>query len=352
VAVAILGACAADAAAATLRAPWIRTHGTHFVDRHGQRVALRGFNLRGGPVATMPLRRRANLVRVFVDWGSIQPTRTGPWNRRYLKALDREVAFYRKHRVNVLIDFHQVSQSTYFGGNGVPAWYYADGRYPATVDGLFAARAAWWTREAHASHAAFEPFVRMMVRRYRGFANVLGYELWNEPQSSLETVPLHDQTQAVIDWLAPLRRAIRACDPLRTIVFQTRGGADFGLGSVDLAPFGSMKGMALDFHNYYNGLHGSGYTPDGEAWFPDFERSNNQHSTNYHGSVRNQELHFATALRRSHELRIPLLVGEWGARLDDVNRATFNRQMLDLFATHGLSWAEWTIGAPTRFDCC
>jgi hypothetical protein len=346
---ALVCASSQTAWAGALRSPSVHTAGTRFVDRAGHRVTLRGYNVNGGTDA-VPLRRGANFVRIPVEWAQIQPRRKRTWNASYLRALDRQVRFYGRHHMIVLLDIHVVRQSPYFGGIGVPSWYYADGRFPATSAGATRAEVAWWTREAARSHAAFLPFVRMLVSRYRSFPNVLGYEIWNEPQSNATSIPLHRQTQAILNWQAPVARTMRRLDPLRAVVFQTRAGPDFGIRRANLGVFGSMRHLVLDFHNYYNGLHGDGYSPDGEAWSPPFEQSNNQFSTRYHGTLANQRLHFAPVLRRTRQLGIPLLVCEWGARLDDRNRGVFNRQMFRLFAANHLSWAEWAIGDQTRFD--
>jgi hypothetical protein len=38
-----------------------------------------------------------------------------------------------------------------------------------------------------------------------------------------------------------------------------------------------------------------------------------------------------------------MIVGEWGIRIDDANRMTYDRQMQRLFDAHGLSWARWSM---------
>jgi hypothetical protein len=82
-----------------------------------------------------------------------------------LAQLDREVRFFGRHHINVLIDFHQFRWSPYFASSfpcwlascqprGIPAWYYANGRFPRNHDGIKSAEAAFWTREARSSQAA------------------------------------------------------------------------------------------------------------------------------------------------------------------------------------------------------
>jgi hypothetical protein len=44
-----------------------------------------------------------------------------------------------------------------------------------------------------------------------------------------------------------------------------------------------------------------------------------------------------------------LIVGEWGVRRDDLNAATYQSQMLALFAEHDVSWARWSFSRTDSF---
>src|SRR6185312_415444 len=140
--------------------PWVTTSGGKFVDQSGQPVILHGFDMSVGMSHLAPVARQlgANMARVYVGWDSIQPEapRNGRyrWDAKTLAKLDKIVAALRAVHINVLIDFHQFHWSPYFAqatckagksvcrASGVPAWYYAGGRFPATRSGSSHAEAA------------------------------------------------------------------------------------------------------------------------------------------------------------------------------------------------------------------
>jgi aryl-phospho-beta-D-glucosidase BglC (GH1 family) len=229
----------------------------------------------------------------------------------------------------------------------VPAWYYADNRFPTTRRGLAAAEAAFWTTEATQSQAYYTAFVQMMVKRYSAYPNVMGYEIFNEPHpGTLGTSPA--ATSAILRWQVPIRDAIATIDPYRTVFVQCRGGGE-GVGSADLSVFGSMTHLALDFHDYFDGVAGYGLDQAGDNWSPSWTATHNQNVTSYSGTEASQEAVLAVPIQKAAQYNIPLLIGEWGARTDDTNEATYQRQMLDLFNKYGLSWTRWDIGKSDRF---
>ena len=126
-------------------------------------------------------------------------------------------------------------------------------------------------------------FARMMVARYSSHANVVGYEVFNEPMVG-KLGENHLATQAVISWEAPIVNMIRLRDPERAVFFMLRGGGDNGLANADFTKFGPMTNLVLDLHDYYNGLYGSGFTPDQEGWIPSWDATHNQNSLDYHGT--------------------------------------------------------------------
>src|SRR5262249_9049348 len=140
------------------------------------------------------------------------------WSSTALAQLDEEVGFFQRHDINVLIDFHQFRWSPYFASNfscrlpacqprGIPAWYYANGRFSKSRDGIRSAKPAFWTSEARSSQAAYAAFAAMMAARYAGSPNVLGYEVFNEPHSGnlgFSTAA----TNTMLKWQARIRQVI------------------------------------------------------------------------------------------------------------------------------------------------
>jgi hypothetical protein len=344
--------------------PWVTTAGGKFVDQSGQPVVLRGFDMSVGMAFLAPTAQQmgANMARVYVGWDAIQPDapKNGHyrWDPKTLSKLDRIVAALRAAHINVLIDFHQFHWSPYFAegtcsadkavcrGSGVPAWYYANGRFPDTRSGRSHAEAAFWTTEASRSQAYYKAFVSMIAERYAGDPNVIGYEIMNEPHPG----KLGDTTEAtntMLSWQAGIRRAIQKVDPTRTVFIMCRGGGE-GVGSADLKPFGSLDHMALDWHDYFNGGSG-GLDSAGDNWVPSWADTHNQETPSYTGSEASQARVLQVPLDRARSWGIPLFVGEWGIHTGAPGADEYQSQMLQLFAKDGVSWTRWLLATGGGF---
>ncbi len=328
--------------------PTVITQGTDFVLRSsGGPLALRGVNVHPAADAAGIAALGANFVRVYVKWSDIEPVApvdgVHSWAVDALAALDTLIADLGSHGIQALIDFHQCGWSDYWAETtrcsaGIPAWYYADGRFPADQSAN-AAKAAWWTIEADRSHAAYLPFVQMMVGRYRSQPNVVGYEVFNEPSPG-RLGPAATSTDAILSWQAPVVHAIRALDPWRAIVVMCRGGGE-GVGTADLSLLGPDPHLVLDWHDYFSGVPGTGLDVTGDDWVPDWPSTHLQATDTYVGTADAQRAVLHVPVDKARSLGIPLLVGEWGIRSDDPNLAEYQSTMLGLFAQAGVSWARW-----------
>jgi endoglycosylceramidase len=352
-ALALLTLIVPSAASAAIVSPWVHVQGVGFTDQTGLPVVLRGVNQQGGAGVQsngLALSLGSNFVRIPASWSTVEDTAPvggiHAWNEAYLQRLDEQVSWYEERDVNVLIDFHQYKWSPYFGTGqtGIPGWFYNDvrpGLYPKTDDGMKQAMGDWWTDAA--GRQDYLAFVRMMVSRYGSHANVVGYEVFNEPMvgSLGET---HTATQTVVSWEAPIVNAIRLRDPERAVFFMLRGGGDKGIVNADFAKFGSMTNLVLDLHDYYNGLYGSGFTADQEGWVPSWDATHNQNFLDYHGSEDALVKNLESAVNRTRRLGIPLVVGEWGAQTADSGVLDFQHHLLSVMTRYGLSWARWNLG--------
>jgi endoglycosylceramidase len=342
-----------------LRKPWVTTAGTQFVDQATKKpVLLRGVNMSAGQAALAPAVAGlgANLVRIYVGWNTIEPKPPlhghYRWDTHVLAQLDQEVKAFEGLHVNVLIDYHQFHWSPYFAratckagktvcrASGVPAWFYAGGRFPATKSGEAEAEAAFWTTEASRSQGYYAAFVSMMAARYAQYPNVVGYELFNEPHPG-RLGDTTDATDTMLRWQAGIRAAIRKVDPTRTVFIMCRGGGE-GVGTASLAPFGPLTHLALDWHDYFNGLSG-GLDAAGDNWVPSWTATHNQTSTSYTGTEAAQARVLQVPLARTRSWGIPLLVGEWGIHSGSPGSAAYQAQMLDVFAKDGVSWTRWVL---------
>jgi endoglycosylceramidase len=350
--------------ASGLAQPWVTTRGTRFVDQQGQPVVLRGFDVAVGnePAYQTAPQLGASFVRIYVAWSQVEPTRpTGRvhhWDQALLAELDREVSFYRDAHVNVLIDFHQFHWSPWYAkaeckpnapachGSGVPSWFYR-GRYGQDKGAEARAKAAFWTTERRQSLYYYAAFAEMMARRYGTFPNVIGYEVFNEPH----TGSLPDATattDTVLRWQGEIARVIHAVDPTRTVFIMCRGGGE-GVGTADL---GLVPGphVALDFHDYFNGRPGYGFDVQGDNWVPSWPATHNQDTNGaYQGTAAAQAAVLQVPIARAQRYRMPLLVGEWGIHTGTAGADAYQRQMIDVMAADGVSWARWNLATAGGF---
>jgi hypothetical protein len=338
--------------------PWVTSRDGRFVTPAGRPVTLHGVNVQVTDPAVygQALRLNVNFVRIVAPWSLFEPRApTGPmhhWSSAALAELDQEIRFFERHHINVLIDFHQFRWSPYFASSfpcrlascqprGIPAWYYANGRYSKSHDGIKSAEAAFWTHEARSSQAAYAAFAAMMAARYAHSPNVIGYELFNEPHSGnlgLSTAA----TNTMLKWQSRIRGAISRVDPTRTVVVMCNGGGG-GVGTANLRLLGSPDHLALDWHDYFNGNDSVGLDASGDQWAPSWTATHNQTTGEYAGTEANQKRVISLPIDRARKWHVALLIGEWGINQRVPGAADYQSQMLDLFRRAGLSNARWQL---------
>jgi endoglycosylceramidase len=345
------GAGTGPAATVADTSPFVTTSGDHFADREGQPVQLRGFNIHNldPGVYQEAVALGANLIRVTTPWSdyeTVPPTGdVHHWDASRLAELDQLVSFCNEHHINLLLDFHQYGWSPYFaavqrGGraNGIPAWFYQDGRYPVTVHGLDQAKEQFFTDPEGA--ALYGDFAAMIAERYRHSPSVIGYEIMNEPDTG--TLPRdHATTQLVVRWEAQVLGRLRAVDDTRTTVFMLRGGPSMGALHANLADFGPLDHLALDVHDYFAGTGGSGYKPDGENVSSQYIST--LQGAPYTGTLASQAAYLDVGVRAARRFGVPLMVGEWGAFRSMPGIEAYQSQMVTLLDSMGISWARWSL---------
>jgi Cellulase (glycosyl hydrolase family 5) len=331
--------------------PFVTTSGDHFVGRGGQLVQLRGFNIHtlDPAVYQEAVTLGANFIRVTTPWSdyeTVPPTGdVHHWDMARLAELDQLVSFCNDHHISLLLDFHQYGWSPYFaavqrGGraNGIPAWFYQDGRYPITPRGLDRAKEQFFNDPEGA--ALYGDFAAMMAERYRHSPSVMGYEIMNEPDTG--TLPRnHATTQLVVRWEAQVLGRLRAVDDTRTTVFMLRGGPSMGALHADLTDFGPLGHLALDVHDYFAGTGGSGYKPDGENVSSQY--TSTLQGAPYTGTLASQAAYLDVGVRAARRFGVPLIEGEWGAFRSMPGIEVYQSQMVTLLDSKGISWARWSL---------
>jgi Cellulase (glycosyl hydrolase family 5) len=336
--------------------PWVTTQGNRFVRTDtGATVVLRGVNVSAGSnlaLQSRALELGANLVRIHVSWADLQPSApiaADPgWNTALIASIQKQVAWYRSHSIDVLIDLHQFDWSSYFTsrGNGIPAWFYTQihgGEYPPTGRGEAEAITAFYADPD--AIRLYSQLAGKVAASFDADPNVVGYEVLNEPPAP----GTQAGAQSVLGFEARICRAFAAADPLRTVFVMTRTGADLGLLDASFKAFASLRHVALDYHAYFSGRRGTGVSFDGEAWTPSWTVTHMQVTHSYRGSEARQRAVLLTPILKANDLRIPLLVGEWGDLRGTTNGSTYQAQMLAIFDHYGLSWARWALSSHDTF---
>ena len=305
--------------------PAVTTSGIHFVDRAGRIVILRGVDVSyQSRLVEKVIELHANFARVRVLWADIEPRR-GHLDARELERLDAFIAYLTAHRVNVVLDLR---------GEELPGWVNRHGFH---------------VRRAPAPRGAYLVFVRALVHRYAGNPRVIGFGIFNEPRPFVwDHVGSPRVDRDMLEWQAGIRDAILAIDPYTTVFFNVRGGALGARACFGCAGF-RLAHTALDWHDFYNGCCGSGLDAADDNWIPSWSETHNQLSTRYLGTARNQWLNLAIPWRSTHLHGIPMIVGEWGARNDDVRNHVYNEQVEGIMRRHGISWARWNLDCVSKF---
>lgn len=215
----------------------LRAEGSYFKDRAGRVVLLRGVNATGDakvppfrPLAATGLLAPLpgwglNAVRLLFNWEAFEPTRCR-YDDSYLAYYERVVDEAEALGLYVIVDFHQDAYSRFsLGGcgEGFPSWSVVSSvalqtpRNDAGCSGWGASmlfdgshHATWsaFHKDTEGARTRYVAMARAVADRMSRHANVVGYELMNEPWGN--DTELHALYEAV-------GAAIRERDPQRIL---------------------------------------------------------------------------------------------------------------------------------------
>ncbi|TVL91383.1 cellulase family glycosylhydrolase [Streptomyces sp. SAJ15] len=331
----------------------------HLADRHGRALRPRGLNL--GKTDTVTEDRVAklaadgfDLMRLNIQWERVEPRR-GHYDTGYLRYLDRILGWADRHRVLVLVDWHQDVYGPAFGHNGMPAWATRTDGLPfePNPDDWFsdyfqpAVQAAFTHLYDDADLRAAQAAVYAKVAAtLRGHPSLLGYDLFNEPFGPIAGDPSDpaDQLAAAIRLEtgrlpAMYRRliaAIRSVDRdawlfLEPTVLVGQGVPTSLPGFTDPRPGADRLGYAP---HYYDTAVESGADWDPTGGFI--------------------EAYEAAIGRYPVAHRLPVLVGEWGPpRATTPGNAELVRRQVASLRGFASGWAMWySCAAPGGAGYC
>lgn len=320
---------------------------THLADRHGRVLRLRGLNAGKTDTVTEDRVARAardgfNLLRLNIQWERIEPRR-GHYDTRYLRYLDRVLGWADRHRILVLIDWHQDVFGPAFGHNGIPAWatrtdglpfepdpddWFSDYFQPA-VQAAF--RHLYDDADLRKAQAAVYAEVAATLRGHR---SLLGYDLFNEPFGPIAGDPLDPEDQ--IAAAAELERGRLAAMYRRLIRSVRSADPDAWLFVEPTVLVGQGVPTRLPrFDDPRNGPDRLGYAPhyydtaveSGADWDP-----SGRFIENYEAAIGG----YPTAHR------LPVLVGEWGPpKATTPGNAELIRRQLASMDAFAAGWTMW-----------
>jgi len=274
-----------------------------------------------------------NAVRLGIEFRGLMPA-PGQIDDAYIENLARTVRDLRRHRIFVLLDFHQDGFSPMFNGNGLPDWMAITDGLPNPPDAVF----PLYYVQNPAMQRAFEHFwanspgpdgiglqdyyvagVSAVAQRFAGDPWVLGIEAMNEPWPGADWTACATgcpdlEAQLLAPFYTRVRNAVHQVAPQMLVWGEPFVLFNFGSATTDAPDIGNDR-TGLSFHSY-------AVDPASEP------------------NVVTQAV--AAATRQ----QIPLLATEFGATIDPV---VLDR-LADGFDAAHVGWLDWAYNESVIAD--
>jgi endoglycosylceramidase len=318
--------------AATLRAD-----GRFFKDSAGRVVLLRGVNATGDakvpPFRTLTQASRLdplqgwglNTVRLLFTWEAFEPTRCS-YDASYLSYYEQVVQQAAARGLKVIVDFHQDAYSRFSlagCGEGFPSWAVHTSIALQTPKND-ASCASWganmlfdpshhstWSefhKDSQGAKSRYVAMVRAVANRMSQHANVIGYELINEPWGN--DTELFNFYQAV-------SAAIRERDPDRILFVPPHALVSSGTPDNNI-PRVTFSNIAYSPHFYDGSVVTIGF------WWGNSPA----------GSLNRM-------LAKANGWGAPMLLGEYGANFSVSNAASYIESIYAWLDANFVSGTQW-----------
>jgi endoglycosylceramidase len=213
-------------------------------------------------------RNGLNIVRLGVIYTAVEP-QPGVYDDAYLAGIAKTVATLGKRGVYSLLDFHQDQYNERFQGEGFPDWAVQDdglpalpkngfpGNYP-TMPALQRAFDHLWANSPGPGGVGladrFASAWQHVAERFNGNANVIGYDLFNEPWPGTDWTPCAGAAgcPAFDSTLAAFQKrviaAVRKADKRHLVFYEPNVLFNFG-NPTHLPDLGDAR-AGMSFHDY------------------------------------------------------------------------------------------------------
>ncbi|HWU31997.1 MAG TPA: cellulase family glycosylhydrolase [Marmoricola sp.] len=278
-------------------------------------------------------------ARIAFMWAGVEP-RPGVYDDAYIKRIAHLNAVLASYGIRTLIDFHQDSYSEKYGGDGAPAWASLDNGLclaPGAACTGFATLAFqnfWSNTQASDGIGIQDHFLRAwqhVLPFVRNSANVLGYDILNEPYPgpsalciALTICPMFEGQQ-LATFYRRATAAIRSRDTTHLIFYEPMPTL-LGNATWLPAPLSADAKLGYTYHFYARDC-GLPPTPTD----PLTVLVQHSHCAVEEGAAIDNGIQYA---RRANSA---LLMGEWG----DTSNLVDVAQMGDLMNQRLVPWAEW-----------
>lgn len=282
-----------------------------------------------------------NVVRLGINWAAVEP-KPGVYDDEYLASIQQTVQTLNAHGVYVILDMHQDTYGTTFGGEGAPEWATQTGGLPNPILGFPltqflnpAEQHAWdafWSNNKASDGVGLENHYAQTWQHvayyFKDEPGVVGYEIMNEPYpGASQMLPTmfgspFFSAQQLTPFYNQVDYAIRSVDSNTTVYFEPDADTNLGipvhLGTID------DPNSVLSYHAY-------DYVSLGPL-----------------GSFPNAQLISDNAQAYAEAHGIPAFMSEFGGSSDSARILG----SMDPANAHMFGWTEWSytgVGDITTF---